>query len=328
MKHQREVAVGVTVVAALIAVVISALWLSQTSIGKDQLLRTARFREVGGLKPGAPVALRGVKVGRVTAIRLAANDWVQVDMELDRRVELPQNPAVLAASSSLFGEWRANILGLDEPQSDPSVAAALAEAEADGGEAWPGATLPDIGELTQQASRIAGDIGNVTQRLEGVLDSNAVSELKSSINDLSAISRRLAGFARAQTQRLDTVGENISAGSSAFVNTVRRLDSATSGDIVPEVASNSRAAVADLRKAAADLREVTEAASANKMSLVHALQAADSILRRLESGQGTLGLLARDSTLYIETTLTLREARALISDIRTNPRKYLKVSVF
>jgi phospholipid/cholesterol/gamma-HCH transport system substrate-binding protein len=322
------VAVGATVLGALIAVVASALWLSQTRLGRDQTLRSARFREVGGLKPGAPVALRGVKVGRITAIRLAANDWVQVDMELDRKAELPANPAVLAASSSLFGEWRANILGLDEPQSDPAVAAALAESRAAGGEAWPGATLPDIGELTQQASRIAGDIGNVTQRLEGVLDSNAVSELKSSINDLSQISRRLAGFARAQTQRLDTVGENISAGSSAFVNTVRRLDSATSGGIVPEVATNSREAVADLRKAAADLREVTEAASANKMSIVHALQAADSILRRLESGQGTLGMLARDSTLYVETTLTLREARALIADIRTNPRKYLKVSVF
>jgi phospholipid/cholesterol/gamma-HCH transport system substrate-binding protein len=328
VKRGREVAVGITVVGALVAVVAGALWLSQARLGRDQVLRSARFREVGGLKPGAPVALRGVKVGRVTAIRLAANDWVQVDMELDRKVELPTNPAVVASSASLFGEWRANILGLDEPENDPTVVAALAEARAAGGEAWPGATLPDIGELTQQASRIAADVGNVTQRLEGVLDTSAVSELKASIRDLSQISQRLAGFARAQTQRLDTVGENISLGSSAFVNTVRRLDSATSGGIVPEVAANSREAVADLRKAAADLREVTEAASANKMSLVNALQSADSILRRLESGQGTLGLLARDSTLYVETTLTLREARALIADIRNNPRKYLKVSVF
>ncbi len=328
MRRGREVAVGGTVLAALAAVIIAALWLSQTRLGRDVVRSSAIFREVGGLKPGAPVALRGVKIGRVTAISLAANDWVQVDMEFDRRVELPTDPAVVAASSSLFGEWRANILGMGDPQSDPGVAAALAEADSAGGSAWPGATLPDIGELTQQASRIAGDIGNVTQRLEGVLDTNAVAELKSSINDLAQISRRLAGFARAQTQRLDTVGENISMGSTAFVNTVRRLDSATAGGIVPEVATNSREAVADLRKAAADLREVTEAASANKMSLVNALQAADSILRRLNSGQGTLGMLARDSTLYVETTLTLREARALISDIRNNPRKYLKVSVF
>lgn len=328
MKRGREVAVGGTVLAALAAVVAGALWLSQTRIGGQQVRRSAIFREVGGLKPGAPVALRGVKVGRVTAISLAANDWVQVDMELERGTDLPRDPAVVAASSSLFGEWRANILGINEPQNDPTVVAALEEARAAAIDAWPGATLPDIGELTQQASRIAEDVGNVTQRLEGVLDSNAVNELKSSIADLSQISRRLAGFARAQTSRLDTVGENISVGSSAFVNTVRRLDSATAGGIVPEVATNSREAVADLRKAAADLREVTEAASANKMSLVNALQAADSILRRLESGQGTLGMLARDSTLYVETTLTLREARALIADIRNNPRKYLKVSVF
>ena len=328
MRRRREFVVGVTVVAAVIAVAAGALWLSQTSLSRDQIVRSARFREVGGLKPGAPVTLRGVKVGRVTAIRLAADEWVQVDMQFERTAELPPDPAVVAASSSLFGEWRANILGLAEQQDDPELSAALEQARAPGGEAWPGATLPDIGELTQQASRIAGDVANVTKRLEGVLDSSAVKELKASIEDLSQISRRLAGFARAQTQRLDTVGENISLGSSAFVRTVTRLDSATAGGIVPEVAGNTRMALADLRKAAADLREVTEAAAQNKVSMVQALQSADSILRRIERGQGTLGMLASDTMLYREATLTFQEARALIADIRNNPKKYLKVSVF
>src|SRR4029077_13843310 len=217
--------------------------------------------------------------------RLAADEWVQVDMQFERTADLPPDPAVVAASSSLFGEWRANILGLAEQQDDPELSAALEQARAPGGEARPGATHPDIGELTQQASRIAGDVANVTKRLEGVLDSNAVKELKASIQDLSQISRRLSGFARSQTQRLDTVGENISVGSSAFVRTVTRLDSATSGGIVPEVAGNTRMALADLRKAAADLREVTEAAAQNKVSMVQALQSADSILRRIERGQ-------------------------------------------
>jgi len=328
MKRRREFIVGVTVVTAVLAVAAGAIWLSQTSLSRDQIVKSARFREVGGLKPGAPVTLRGVKVGRVTAIRLAADEWVQVDMQFERTADLPPDPAVVAASSSLFGEWRANILGLAEQQDDPELSAALEQARAPGGEAWPGATLPDIGELTQQASRIAGDVANVTKRLEGVLDSNAVKELKASIQDLSQISRRLSGFARSQTQRLDTVGHNISLGSSAFVRTVTRLDSATSGDIVPEVAGNTRMALADLRKAAADLREVTEAAAANKVSMVQALQSADSILRRIERGQGTLGMLASDTMLYREATLTFQEARALIADIRNNPKKYLKVSVF
>ncbi len=328
MKRRREFVVGVTVVAAVLAVTAGALWLSQTSLNRDQVVRSARFREVGGLKPGAPVTLRGVKVGRVTAIRLAADEWVQVDMEFERSAELPPDPAVVAASSSLFGEWRANILGLAEQQDDPELRATLEQARAAGGEAWPGATLPDIGELTQQASRIAGDVANVTKRLEGVLDTSAVKELKASIQDLSQISRRLSGFARSQTQRLDTVGENISLGSTAFVRTVARLDSATAGGIVPEVAGNTRMALADLRKAAADLREVTEAAAQNKVSMVQALQSADSILKRIERGQGTLGMLASDTMLYREATLTFQEARALIADIRNNPKKYLKVSVF
>ncbi len=57
MKRRREFVVGVTVVAAIIAVAAGALWLSQTSLNRDQVVRSARFREVGGLKPGAPVTL-------------------------------------------------------------------------------------------------------------------------------------------------------------------------------------------------------------------------------------------------------------------------------
>src|SRR5205814_634896 len=83
----------------------------------------------------------------------------------NRDVELPAKPAVISASASLFGEWSANIISYDPPPTDPNLRDALAETDRAGGDAWPGATLPDIGQLTAQASRIAGDVGVVTQRI-------------------------------------------------------------------------------------------------------------------------------------------------------------------
>jgi phospholipid/cholesterol/gamma-HCH transport system substrate-binding protein len=49
---------------------------------------------------------------------------------------------------------------------------------------------------------------------------------------------------------------------------------------------------------------------------------------RVQSGQGTLGLLATDSALYRETTETMRQFRELMADFQAHPRKYIKVSVF
>ena len=65
MKRENEFTVGVVVIVAFSIVVWGALWLSGTHIGKTEAVYTARFRTMGGLEVGAPVVLRGVRVGRV-----------------------------------------------------------------------------------------------------------------------------------------------------------------------------------------------------------------------------------------------------------------------
>ena len=54
----------------------------------------------------------------------------------------------------------------------------------------------------------------------------------------------------------------------------------------------------------------------------------DSMLERIQSGQGTLGRLSRDTTLYSETLETVRTLRTLLQDIQKNPRRYFQFSVF
>ena len=335
MKRSNEFAVGLAVLAALALVIGGALWLSETDVNQKQASYKARFRTVGGLGVGAPVTLRGVRVGRVEAIRLVENEWVETDFSIDRSVVLPLRPAAISASASLFGEWSANIVPLEPLPSDPIIRNALIESDRAGGLAWPGATLPDIGQLTAQASRIAGDVGDITQRIGQAFDSTALKNMQQSVKDLAAISGRLVAFANNQTDRIDRVSQNVASTSDAFAGVaqtfqgaVARLDTATSDNQLKDILENSRGSSADLRVAAADLRSVIAAARANEASLVRVLQAADSLMTRIQAGNGTLGMLASDSTLYQETTKTVIQFRELLTDIQAHPKKYLKISVF
>ena len=307
MKRSNEFAVGLAVLAALALVIGGALWLSETDVNQKKASYTARFRTVGGLGVGGPVTLRGVKVGRVEAIRLIENEWVETEFSIDRSVELPRKPAVISASASLFGEWTANIVPYEPLPVDPNLRNALVESDQVGGEAWPGATLPDIGQLTAQASRIAGDVADVTQRIGQAFDSTALRNLQQSVKDLARTSGR--------------VGQLVHGA-------VARLDTATNDNQLKDILDNSRTSSVDLREAAADLRSVMAAARANEASLIRVLQAADSLMTKLQAGNGTLGMLASDSTLYRETTRTVIQFRELLTDIKANPRKYLKISVF
>jgi ABC-type transporter Mla subunit MlaD len=82
MKRRNEFLVGLTVIIAFAVVVAGTIWLSQTDLGNRDLVQTARFREIGGLGVGAPVTVRGVKVGQVNAIRLTDGGWVEADLKI------------------------------------------------------------------------------------------------------------------------------------------------------------------------------------------------------------------------------------------------------
>jgi phospholipid/cholesterol/gamma-HCH transport system substrate-binding protein len=335
VKRENEFAVGLVVIAALAVVVGGALWLSGAHFGKTEETVTARFRTVGGLGVGNPVVLRGVRVGRVEAIRLAPGNWVEADLKIYSGVSLPEKPAVIAASASLFGEWAATLISSDPLPNDPNVRQALVEAQAAGGGKWPGATLPDIGQLTAQASRIATDIATVSTRIQTAFDSSAVTDLRRSIRDFGQIADRLARVTNEQADVIGDVGANLSKSSQALSRaatdlrtTLGRVDTATNQGQLATILNNTAATSTDLRSASQDFRQLMAAANRNSESLVRVLQNADSVMSRIANRSGTLGLLVADSSLYRETTLTMIQLRQLLSDIQANPRKYFTFSVF
>ena len=335
MKRENEFVVGLVVIGAFALVVAGALWLSGAHLGKGEAVYISRFRTVGGLGVGNPVVMRGVRVGRVEAIRLAAGNWVEADLKIYGGVAVPPKPAVIAASASLFGEWAATLISLETPPNDPNVRQALAEAQAGGGGKWPGATLPDIGQLTAQASRIATDIAAVASRVQTAFDSQAVSDLRRSIHDFGQIADRLVRVADQQADVLGNVGSNLQKGSEVLARaatdlqqTLGRVDSATNQGQLSTILNNSAAASTDVRAATQDFRELLDAAHKNQESLVRVLVNADSVMARIANRSGTLGLLVADSALYRETTLTMIQLRQLLSDIQANPRKYFTFSVF
>src|SRR5262245_65561210 len=95
MKRSNEFAVGLAVLAALALVIFGALWLSETDVNQKEATYTARFRTVGGLGVGAPVTLRGVRVGRVEATRLVEDEWVGHGFSVARGVRRPPSHDVI-----------------------------------------------------------------------------------------------------------------------------------------------------------------------------------------------------------------------------------------
>ena len=68
MKRTNDFLVGLTVIAAVAVVTLAILWVKQSDLGRKRSEVTARFRDVGSVRVGAQVVIRGVQAGRVESL--------------------------------------------------------------------------------------------------------------------------------------------------------------------------------------------------------------------------------------------------------------------
>jgi phospholipid/cholesterol/gamma-HCH transport system substrate-binding protein len=333
MKRRPDFIVGLTVVLTVSTLIASVLWVQQSDPTRRRQRVVARFNDVGNARVGNAAVIRGVRAGRIQSIELGDDGAVLVHLTLDKGTRLPKNPAVLLNESSLFGEWQATIMEREALPRDESVQRQIEATDGNG--SMPGATLPDIAKLTAVAGRIAGDVAAVAGRVEVAFDPAAATELRSSIRNFATLSATLAGTVREHAGDLDSLSLQLRDAVLSLNKTAHttqqianRVDSSmTSGEL--------RNLILDLGAAASELRAATT--TINKMSAQFAgtqnrldsfLDNGDAVLVKINTGQGSLGRLVNDSSLYVGSDSLLTALRALVGEVRANPKRFFNLSVF
>jgi phospholipid/cholesterol/gamma-HCH transport system substrate-binding protein len=334
MRRGNDVLVGAVVLVVIAALVGGILWVKESDIGRRQNEIVAHFRDVGNARVGNSVVVRGVVGGRIEGIELASDGWVNVRMKLDPTVRMPIDPVVLLNESSLFGDWQATIVERRALPADEALAREVVDASRERG-VLPGASLPGIGKLTAVAGQIAGDVATVARRFGTAFDDSAARDLHASIRNVADLSSTLRAVTEAHASDLDTLSDQLRGAvrmmhraAGVVEVTARRLDSATTSDQAQQLVQNFSDAAFELRHAATQVRELTTRFQSTQARTETFLATGDSVLSKMNRGQGTLGLLLNDPSLYHRADSLLVELRALSADIRANPKRYLSVRVF
>jgi len=336
MKRQDDFLVGLVVIAAVAAVTAMALWLSRAQLGPSRQVVVARMRDVGGGQVGSPVVIRGVKAGRITSISLdETSGWVQVRVTLDKGMTLPPEPVLLFSEASLFGQWQATLETRSLAPSNVEVQKQLDDPGARQGGTIPGAVLPGIGELTVVAGRIAGDVEQVAHRFGTAFSDTAAKELRQAIANVNTLTTTLNTTVGKQSKNLDRVSQQLSDAitaiddaAGAIDRTAGRIDSATAKGELKTVVANIRNASEDLKEMAAELRKSATSVTATAASFESMVTHVDSVARKVDRGQGSLGLLVNDPSLYRNADSLMVALRALAVDVKARPSRYVNVKIF
>ncbi len=299
MNHTSRTAaiqVGIASLVALVALILGVVWLKEYRVGQKKTYYTARFEEVGSLAEGDPVAVRGVKKGAVTRITLE-DQGVRVEFDLQRDVVLHPDVQLRVTNKGFLGE---KFLALD-----PGVAPGAY----DHGKPIPGRFQSGVPEVIAGAGDLIIEATELSSRLNLMLDAL----------DPATIERAAKNMEKATTRLSRTVDENESDLREAireFRSAAKKLNSiATTNEA--EVTSS----IKDFGTASRRLSSLSEQLSSTATSL-------DRVVQRMDRGEGTLGRAIQDSTLYLEMKETLRNTNELVKDIRKNPKRYLKMSLF
>jgi phospholipid/cholesterol/gamma-HCH transport system substrate-binding protein len=334
MRKRPDFIVGLTVIVTVVALLVSVLWVRQSDVSRRRQHVTARFQDVGNARVGNAAVIRGVKAGRIDRIELDEDGTVLVRMSLDKGTVLPRDPVVMLNESSLFGEWQAMITEREAVPMDEHVQEQLKVVEGRD-ELLPGATLPNIAKLTAVAGQIAGDVADVANRVDVAFDDAAAKELRSSIRNFSALSSTLAGAVQAHAGDLDTLSAGLQDAVRSLNRTARtteliagRVDSSIAAGEVRQIMNDLSLAAAELRRSTSTISAMATRLSGSQGHLDRFLVSGDSVLTKINSGQGTLGLLVNDSSLYIGSDSLVTQLRSLVTDIKANPKRYLSVRLF
>jgi phospholipid/cholesterol/gamma-HCH transport system substrate-binding protein len=333
-----ELKIGIIALAAIVLTVILVIAVGGTSgfFWQQYELRT-RFANVQGLKSGAVVRVAGVEVGTVDAVIFSGAE-VEVVMKVhkDMRPRITTESRASIGSLSLLGEPVIDISpsGEGTPLQDgaivPSERAAgqLSDVTASATESLEQLTLilRDIRTGKGTVGRLFSDDELYKEITAFVTAAEGVTVgLREGRGTLGRLLRDPAAYDRlnASLQQLQEITRRINAGEGSLGQLLN--DDALARSVT------SAAGNLDRMSARLNSNDNTMGKLLTEKELYDRLNTLTGRLEKvaegLQGGEGTAGQLLRDKQLYENMNAAASELRALIGDIRKDPKKYLNVRV-
>lgn len=290
----KEVQIALVAIVGVVILFFGMQFLKGLSIFSGGNTYVVKFNDVTGLSASSPIYVNGVKVGTVKSLDYdyARPDNILAVIGLDEELNLPQGTTAEIASD-LLGNVRLELkLGTV------------------------GGSLIAVGDTIygQMQSGLMGKAAGMVPQIEQMLPK--LDSILASINSLLADP--------AIGNSLHNV-ENITAGLTTTSQELSRLTASLNRQL-PGLMSKADGVMANTDTLTRNLSMLDFASTMTKVD--QTLRNVEQMTARLNSSDGTLGLLMRDQGLYNNLNATMMHADSLMIDLKSHPKRYVHFSIF
>lgn len=311
----KPVIIGASFIAAIVIFVWGFNFLKSTDLFKKETVYYASYHKVNGLINANPVVINGLRVGQVKRVYFNPDlsGDIMVSLMLSTDFPIPKNTVARIFSSDLMGS-KAIELQLGNSKEILHEGDTLRTSVEEGLMAEVNAQVQPI---KKKAEDLMASIDTLVVAFQSIFNKSARENLAESFLN---IEKTLSNLQNASSN-IDTL---VVSESSRISNILINLESLTT------TLDQNRGAITNIIN---NFEIISDSLAKSEIPgtfarLNNSLEDVQIILEKVNNGEGTLGMLMNDDSLYLELNRSATALDSLLMDIKQNPKRYVKFSLF
>lgn len=301
MNVSKELKTGIIAVLIIVLFVWGYNFMKNRSLYDKTRIFYAEYTNVQGLAPKSNITINGLKVGTVSQITFhpSKRGVLVAHLTLNNDIQFSVNSVAQIYSPDFISGKSLKInIALDE--SSIAMDGDTLIGEVDSG--IMGMINEQIAPLQSKVESFVVNTDSVMQNINHLMNEENQRNIKESLENMNAVLKKFnstAGNLEAMTKEGGKI-DSIMIGANKTMNNFAQISDSIQ-------AANIGATVAELQ---------------------HSLESFNMILDSIKTGQGTLGKLMTDETLYTNLTNSSKELEELLREVKEHPKRFVHLSVF
>lgn len=294
MKLTKEIKIALVAIVGILIMYFGINFLKGMNLFSTNNAYYMTFDDIQGLGASTPIYADGYKVGTVDGMEYdyKENGPIKVKVDINKDLRIPQGSKAEIVKD-LMGNLQVNLLLANNPRERVE----------------PGGIIPGAvnGGMMDKAANLVPVVEKMLPKLDSIL---------TSVNALLADPALAASL-----HNVETITSNLTV-STRELNTLM----AGLNKQVPGMVRKANGVLDNTNRLTANLASLDVQGTLNKVN--QTLESAHQFTEKLNSNQGSLGLLMNDTKLYDNLTSTMSHADSLVIDLKAHPKRYVHFSVF
>lgn len=294
MKLTKEIKIALVAIVGILIMYFGINFLKGMNLFSTNNTYFITFDDIQGLGASTPIYADGYKVGTVDGMEYdyKENGPIKVKVDINKDLRIPQGSKAEIVKD-LMGNLQVNLLLANNPRERVE----------------PGGIIPGAvnGGMMDKAANLIPVVEKMLPKLDSIL---------TSVNALLADPALAASL-----HNVETITSNLTV-STRELNTLM----AGLNKQVPGMIGKANGVLDNTNRLTANLASLDVQGTLNKVN--QTLESAHQFTEKLNSNQGSLGLLMNDTKLYDNLTSTMGHADSLVIDLKAHPKRYVHFSVF